>query len=74
VWIGGQVAVIGYVSWMQPFVLGIGLAILGLAYISDRGSRLSGRPDAIDGIRAALASRLAELEKSAQRGRLAQQH
>jgi hypothetical protein len=30
--------------------------------------------DAIDGIRAALESRLAELEKSAQRGRLAQQH
>ena len=29
---------------------------------------------AIDGIRAALESRLAELEKSAQRGRLAQQH
>lgn len=37
-WIAGQVAVIGYVSWMQPFVLGIGLAILALAYISDRGS------------------------------------
>jgi hypothetical protein len=32
------------------------------------------RADAIDGIRAALESRLAELEKSAQRGRLAQQH
>jgi hypothetical protein len=30
--------------------------------------------DAIDGIRAALESRLAKLEKSAQRGRLAQQH
>jgi hypothetical protein len=30
--------------------------------------------DAIDGIRAAPESRLAELEKSAQRGRLAQQH
>jgi hypothetical protein len=30
--------------------------------------------DAIDGIRAALESRPAELEKSAQRGRLAQQH
>ena len=30
--------------------------------------------DTIDGIRAALESRLAELEKSAQRGRLAQQH
>jgi hypothetical protein len=30
--------------------------------------------DAIDGIRAALKSRLVELEKSAQRGRLAQQH
>ena len=30
--------------------------------------------DAIDGIWAALESRLAELEKSAQRGRLAQQH
>jgi hypothetical protein len=44
VWIVGQLAVIGYVSWMQPFVMGIGLAILGLAYISDRGSRLSGRP------------------------------
>jgi hypothetical protein len=29
---------------------------------------------AIDGIRAALEARLAELEKSAQRGRLAQQH
>jgi hypothetical protein len=32
------------------------------------------RADAIDGIRAALESRLAELEKSAQRGHLAQQH
>jgi hypothetical protein len=30
--------------------------------------------DAIDGIRAVLESRLAELEKSAQRGRLAPQH
>lgn len=30
--------------------------------------------DAIDGIRAALESRPAALEKSAQRGRLAQQH
>ena len=36
--------------------------------------RLSVEADAIDGIRAALESRLAELEKSAQRGRLAQQH
>jgi len=32
------------------------------------------RADAIDGIRAALESLLAELEKSAERGRLAQQH
>jgi hypothetical protein len=30
--------------------------------------------DAIDGIRTVLESRRAELEKSAQRGRLAQQH
>ncbi|MEU8104901.1 hypothetical protein AB0C18_14385 [Nonomuraea muscovyensis] len=30
--------------------------------------------DAVDGIGAALDSRLAELEKSAQHGRLAQQH
>lgn len=43
VWIAGQLAAIGYVSWMQPFVFGLGLAILGLAYVSDRGSRLSGR-------------------------------
>jgi hypothetical protein len=32
------------------------------------------RADAIDGIRPALESRLVELEQSAQRGRLAQQH
>ena len=43
VWIAGQIAVIGYVSWMQPFVFGLGLAILGLAYMGDRGSRRSGR-------------------------------
>jgi hypothetical protein len=43
-WIAGQIAVIGYVSWMQPFFFGLGLAILGLAYISDRGLRLSGHP------------------------------
>ena len=37
--------------------------------------RLAVGADAIDGIRtAALESRPAELEKSAQRGRLAQQH
>jgi hypothetical protein len=36
--------------------------------------RLAVGADAIDGIRAALDSRPAELEKSAQRGRLAQQH
>jgi len=34
----------------------------------------AGVADAIDGIRAALESRPAALEKSAQRGRLAQQH
>ncbi|MFI2651024.1 hypothetical protein [Micromonospora fulviviridis] len=34
----------------------------------------AGVADTIDGIRAALESRPAELEKSAQRGRLAQQH
>jgi hypothetical protein len=43
-WIAGQIAVIGYASWMQPFFFGVGLAILGLAYTSDRGSRPSGHP------------------------------
>ena len=36
--------------------------------------RLAVGADAIDGIQAALESWPAELEKSAQRGRLAQQH
>jgi len=39
-----------------------------------RRPRLAVGADAIDGVRAALESRLAELEKSAQCGRLAQQH
>jgi len=43
VWIAGQIAVIGHVSWMQPFVFGLGLAILGLAYMGNRGSRRLGR-------------------------------
>ena len=41
------------------------------AFLAGRGVRLA---DAVDGIRPALESWPAELEKSAQRGRLAQQH
>jgi hypothetical protein len=40
----------------------------------DNGTMEAVVADAIDGIRDALESRLAVLEKSAQRGRLAQQH
>jgi hypothetical protein len=46
-------------------------AVAGMAELP---LRLAVGADAIDGIRAALESRPAELEKSAQRGRLAQQH
>ncbi len=42
--------------------------------VAEPSLRLAVGADAIDGIRAALDSRPAELEKSAQRGRLAQQH
>lgn len=49
-------------------------AIVTVAGMAEPPLRLAVGADAIDGIRAALESRLAELEKSAQRGRLAQQH
>ena len=49
-------------------------AIVAVAGMAEPPLRLAVGADAIDGIRAALESRLAELEKSAQRGRLAQQH
>ncbi|MGC5019330.1 hypothetical protein [Micromonospora sp. DT47] len=47
------------------------LAVAGMA---EPPLRLAVGADAIDGIRAALESRPTALEKSAQRGRLAQQH
>jgi hypothetical protein len=49
-------------------------AIVAVAGMAELPLRLTVGADAIDGIRAALESRPAELEKSAQRGRLAQQH
>jgi hypothetical protein len=53
----------------------VGEFLLGFAALPPSAFRDSADvADAIDGIRAAPESRLAELEKSAQRGRLAQQH
>jgi hypothetical protein len=49
-------------------------AIVAVAGMAEPPLRLAVGADAIDGIRAALESRPAALEKSAQRGRLAQQH
>jgi hypothetical protein len=49
-------------------------AIVAVAGMAELPLRLAVGADAIDGIRAALEFRPAELEKSAQRGRLAQQH
>ncbi|MGP3963447.1 hypothetical protein ACTWPT_46460 [Nonomuraea sp. 3N208] len=46
-------------------------AIVAVAGLAELPLRLASGPDAIDGIRAARESRLAELERSAQRGGLA---
>jgi hypothetical protein len=51
-----------------------GVLFVRHAGIAELPLRLVVGADAIDGIRAALESRPAVLEKSAQRGRLAQQH
>lgn len=46
-WIVGQVAMLGYLSWLQPFVFALGLATTALA-VSPRSAarRRAGRPSA----------------------------
>jgi hypothetical protein len=39
IWIVVQVAMIGYVSWMQPASFAAGLAIIGLASVLARSTR-----------------------------------
>jgi hypothetical protein len=33
IWLGAQVAIIGYVSWMQPFTAAVSLLMLGMVFL-----------------------------------------
>ena len=43
-WIGAQVALLGYVSWLQPVTAIAGVVILALAGLSDESRRTAQRP------------------------------